>query len=115
MKCRVVDQELPNILANVRKNLKHISASCAAVTLFATLSQVAVSTCERAELHRVRIYLMDRKQKVESKKDTRSIETKILVFIAFRDEFPIRPRFLPSAEHVCESGFPPTAISNVHQ
>lgn len=104
MKYRVVDQELPNQLANIRKNLKYF--------------QVETATCTRAALHRIRIYLMDHQQKVyteESKKDKRSIETKFLVFLGFRADFPIRPCFLPSEEHVCESGFPPTAISNVHQ
>lgn len=118
MKYRVVDQELPNQLAKIRKNRKYISASCAGVTLSAALLQVVVSTCKRAALHRICIYLMDHQQKVyteESKKDKRSIETKFLVFLGFWADFPIRPCFLPSAEHVCESGFPPTAISNVHQ
>lgn len=118
MKYRVVDQELPNQLANIRKNRKYISASCAAVILSAALLQVKAATCKRAALPCFRIYLMDHQQKVyteESKKDKRSIETKFLVFLGFRADFPIRPCFLPSAEHVSESGFPPTAISNVHQ
>lgn len=101
-----------------QENLKYISASSAAVTLFAALLQIEAATCKRAALHRIPIYLMGHKQKVytgESKKDKRSIKTKFLVFLGFQADFPIRPCFLPSVEHVCESGFPPTAISNVHQ